>query len=198
MSRRDLDDLEQRAQHAAGDVGRAGNQAVRLVHRQHHRAEIIRLQHRLARFVGAQALFAAQRIKPLHEIFQVLARGGIDDADAFERNVQVRRDFLDFRVVAEHDGRAEPQRVKLPRRLQNARLLAFGENDPLRMPLQFFDDIADETHNAVSSFRFQVASFVSEENFVARRRRRQRRKGILPSFFFAFFARHFLVCLPTH
>jgi hypothetical protein len=36
--------------------------------------------------------------------------------------------------------------VELPRRLQNARLLAFGENHPLGMPLQFFDDIADETH----------------------------------------------------
>jgi len=34
----------------------------------------------------------------------------------------------------------------LPRGLQNARLGAFGKNDPLGMPLQFFDDIADETH----------------------------------------------------
>ena len=85
-------------------------------------------------------------MKALREIFQIFARGGIDDADAFERNVQTVRDLLYFRVVAEHDGRAEPQRVKLPRRLQNARLLAFGEHDPLGMPLQFFDDIADETH----------------------------------------------------
>ena len=72
--RRGLDDLEQRPQHAAGDVRRAGNQAVRLVHRQHHRAVIIRLQHRLARLGGAQALFAAQRIKALGEILQILAR----------------------------------------------------------------------------------------------------------------------------
>ena len=67
--------------------------------------------------------------------------------------------------VAEHDGRAQPQRVKLPRRLQNARLLAFGKNDPLRMPLQFFDDIADETHER--SFKFQVSSckFCFRRNF---------------------------------
>ena len=74
MSRRDLDDLEQRPQHAAGDVRRAGNQAVGLVHRQHHRAVIIRLQHRLARLGGAQPFFAAQRMKPFGEIFQILAR----------------------------------------------------------------------------------------------------------------------------
>ena len=135
-----------------GDVRRAGNQAVRLMHRQHHRAIIIRLQHRLARFGGAQAFFAAQRMKPFREIFQILARGGIDDADAFERNVQIVRDRFYFGVVAEHDGRAEPQRVKLPRRLQNARLLALGKHDPLGMPLQFFDDIADETHDGRLTF----------------------------------------------
>ena len=73
--------------------------------------------------------------------------GGIDDADAFERNVQFLGDRLDFGRVAEHDGRAEPQRVKLPRRLQDARLLAFGKHHPLGMPLQFFDDVADETHD---------------------------------------------------
>jgi hypothetical protein len=31
--------------------------------------------------------------------------------------------------------------------LQDARLLAFGEHDPLWMPLQFFDDVANETHD---------------------------------------------------
>jgi hypothetical protein len=36
--------------------------------------------------------------------------------------------------------------VKLPRCLQDARFRAFGKNHPLRMPLQFFDDIANETH----------------------------------------------------
>ena len=52
-----------------------------------------------------------------------------------------------FAVIAEQDGRAEPQRMKLPRRLQDARFLAFGKNHPFRMPLQFFDDVADKTHD---------------------------------------------------
>jgi hypothetical protein len=55
--RRSLDDLKQRPQHAAGDVRRAGNQAVGLVHGQHHRAVIIRLHHRLAR-LGARSPFS--------------------------------------------------------------------------------------------------------------------------------------------
>ena len=80
------------------------------------------------------------------KIIRVLAGGGIDDADAFERNVHAFREVFDSRGVAQHDGRAQPQRQELPRRLQNARILAFRKHDPLGMPLQFFDDIADETH----------------------------------------------------
>jgi hypothetical protein len=37
--------------------------------------------------------------------------------------------------------------MKLSRGLQDARLRAFGKNHPLRMPLQFFDDVANETHD---------------------------------------------------
>ena len=77
-------DLKQRTQHAAGDVRRAGNQAVRLVHRHHHRAEIIRLQHRLARFSGANSLVAAKRMESLDEIIQIFAFDGVDDADALD------------------------------------------------------------------------------------------------------------------
>ena len=41
--RRHLDDLKQRPQHAARRVAGAGDEAVGLVHGEHHRAEIIRL-----------------------------------------------------------------------------------------------------------------------------------------------------------
>ncbi len=135
-----------RPQQAAGDVRCAGNHPVRLVHRQHHRAEIIRLQHGLARFRGLHALFPAQPEKAVGKIFQFLALRRVDDADAFERNVQTVRDGLHFGRVAEHDGGAQPQGIELPGRLQDARFLAFGKNHPLGMPLQFFNDVADETH----------------------------------------------------
>ncbi len=125
--RRGLDDLKQRPQHAAGDMRRAGNQAVRLVHRQHHRAVKIRLHHRLARLGGAQAFFAADAVKPAGKILQVLAGGGIDDADAVQRNFQCLGGLAHFGLVAEHDGRAQPQRIKLPRRLQNARFRRLRE-----------------------------------------------------------------------
>ena len=55
---------------------------------------------------------------------------------------------FDLRAVAQKDGRAEPQRIKLARRLQHARLRAFRKNNPFGMPLQFFNDVADETHGA--------------------------------------------------
>src|SRR5882724_6074640 len=100
-------------------------------------------------------------MKAFDEIFKVFARDGIDDADAIERDVQFVGDNFYFFMFTEQNGHAEPERVKLPRRLQNARLIAFGENDPLGMPLQFFDDVADETHGEefqVSSSKFQVES----------------------------------------
>ncbi len=96
-----LDDLEQWPQQAARDVRCAGDHAVRLVHRQHHCAKIIRLQHRFARFRGTQTFFTAQRMKPFGEIFQLFARSGIDDADAFQRDVQITGDLFDLGRIAE-------------------------------------------------------------------------------------------------
>ena len=48
--RRDFHNLEQRAQHAAGCGAGAGDKAIGLVHREHHGAEIIRLQNGFTRF----------------------------------------------------------------------------------------------------------------------------------------------------
>ena len=142
------------------ELQRAGNQTIRLVHRQHHRAEIIRLQHRLARLGRAQTFFAAQRMKAPDEIFRILALGGIDDADAFERNFQRGGNFLHLGLVAEHDGRAKPQRIKLPRGLQDARLVALGKHDALGMPLQLFNDIADETHGRRLAANGEIAKSI--------------------------------------
>ena len=125
---------------------RAGHEPVRLVHGHHHRPEIIRLEHRLARLAFLDALAAAQNAEAAREILQLLALGGVDDADAFEREVQVRGDLFDLRAVAQQDGHAQPQGMELPGRLEHARLRAFRKDDPLGMPLQFFDDRSYETH----------------------------------------------------
>ena len=98
------------------------------------------------------------------EIFQLLAFGGIDDADALEGGVQALGNFRHFGRIAQHDGRAQPQRVKLPGRLQDARLRAFGKHNPLRMPLQFFDDVADETHGRKFSGQWQNRKSTMREN----------------------------------
>ena len=67
---------------------------------------------------------------------------------AFQRNVQLLRRFFDLRAVAQENRHAQAQRIKLARRLQHARLRAFRKNNPLRMPLQFFDDTANKSHGA--------------------------------------------------
>jgi hypothetical protein len=82
----------------------------------------------------------------MRKVFQLLAFGGIDDADAFERNVQFLRRFLNLRAITQKNRRAEPERIELPRRLQDARLSPFRENDPFRVALELFNDAANKTH----------------------------------------------------
>ena len=146
-----FDGLEERAQDAGGNLAGAGDKAVRLVHGQHHGAEIVGLEHSLARLEALHALagVVAQPLEPAREIVQILAFGGVDDADALERDVEGFGGFGDPRPVAEEDRRAQPQRIELARRLDHARLGAFREDNPLRMPLEFLDDAANESHGGL-------------------------------------------------
>ena len=89
--------------------------------------------------------------KRLCEVLQFLALGGVDDADAIERNVQPLGRGFDFGTVAQQDRHAQPQRIELPRRLQYPRLGPFREHDPLRVPLQLLNDTANKTHNTVNT-----------------------------------------------
>ena len=128
--------------------------SIGLMHRHHHRAVIIRLKHRLARFLLLHPFDAAQHFKTFRKCVEVFAFGGIDDANAFERNVQFLGGFFDFRAIAKQNRRAESQRIKLPRRLQDARFSAFRENDAFRMALQLFDDTADKSHGRLVTERW--------------------------------------------
>ncbi len=149
----DLDDLKQRSQHAAGHFIGAGHQAVRLMHRHHHGAEIIRLEHRFARFAFPDAFVAAQQLKTARETVKFLAFLGIEHAHAFQRDVQAFGGFFDFRAVAEQNGHAESQRIKLAGRLQHARLGSLRKDNALGVALQFFDDAADESHGRLVTER---------------------------------------------
>ena len=55
--RGDLDDLKQRPQHAASALVGAGYEAVRLVHRDHHRPKIVGLEQGLPRLEAFQAFY---------------------------------------------------------------------------------------------------------------------------------------------
>ena len=129
--RRGLDDLEQRPQHAAGDVRRRRKPGRRpgaspASSRRNNSAAASPRAPRCARIPFSRR----NGMKALGEIVQVLALGGIDDADAFQRNVQVRRRPPSLWPVAEQNGRAQPQRIKLPRGLQDARLRRLRETPP--------------------------------------------------------------------
>ena len=100
-----FDGLEERPQHAGGDLTGAGDKAIRLVHGEHHGAEVVGLEHGLARLEALHALarVVAQQLEPAREVVQVLALGRVDDADAFERDVQGVGRFLDPGPVAEQN-----------------------------------------------------------------------------------------------
>ena len=109
---------KKRTQDAAGDLVGAGDQAIGLMHGDHHGAVVIGDEQGFAGFLGLHALGPAQGGEAARKAFEVLAFGGVDDADAFERDVQALGGFLDFGAVANKDGNAEPQRMKLTGRLQ--------------------------------------------------------------------------------
>ena len=61
---------------------------------------------------------AAQQFKPLRKIVQILAFGGIDDANAFQRNIERSARFFDLRAITQKNRRAQSQRIELAGRLQ--------------------------------------------------------------------------------
>src|SRR5262249_31702404 len=111
-----------------------------------HRSKIIRLQDGFARFGRLQSFGPTQRSEPPRKVVQVLAFEGIDDAQSFERDVEVLGKFFDLVPVAEQDGCSESQRIELTCCLQHTRLSAFWKNNSFRMALQLFNDVPDETH----------------------------------------------------
>ena len=123
----DLNDLKQRAQSAAGDLAGAGNEAVGLVHRHHHRAVVIRVEHGLPGLLDLDAFVAPQQFVAQREILQVFAFGRVDDAHPFERDVQPLGCDLNRGAIPEQHWRSQSQRIELPRRLQNARLGPFRD-----------------------------------------------------------------------
>src|SRR4051812_10119712 len=112
------------------------------MHGDHHCAEIIRLEHGGARFEFLHSTSAPKNFEAMDKVWQLFAFLGIDDANAFERDVQSLGDFFDFRSIAKKYRHAQSQGIELTGSLQDARFGSFREHDSLRMPLQFFYDTA--------------------------------------------------------
>ena len=114
--------------------------------REHHGAVVIGIEHGFAGFLALNALDAAQKLKALGEHIQIFALGRVDDADAFQGDVQLGGRILDEGAVAEQDGRAQPQGMVLAGGLQDARFGALREHHALGVALQFFYDAGDKSH----------------------------------------------------
>src|SRR5207249_3674217 len=82
----------------------------------------------------------------LGKVVQFLTRSRIDDSHAGQRHVRARGCDLYLVSVAKQNRHSQPERMKLPGRLQRPRLGSFGKNDPFRMPLQIFKQTTDKTH----------------------------------------------------
>ena len=98
-----FDRLEERPQHAGGNLACAGDKAIRLMHGQHHGAEVIGLEHGVAGLEAfhAFALVLAQPLEPAREVIQLLAFRGVNGADAFEGDIEPVGNFSDSGLVAE-------------------------------------------------------------------------------------------------
>ncbi len=142
----DFDDLEEGPEDAARDFVGARDQAIGLVQGDHHGAVIIGFEHDLAGLMTLQALASAQDLVTADEGVEVFGLFGVDDADAFEGDVEGGGGRFDAGAVAEEDRDAETEGIELAGGLEDAWLSAFGEDNSFGVPLQALDDRADETH----------------------------------------------------
>src|SRR5437879_2531317 len=122
------------------------------MHRHHHGPKIIRVKHGRPRFLFLDPFVTPKQLEPMPEIVQIFAFRGIDDANALQRDVQPLCRRLDGRSVAEENRCTQSQRIKLARRLQDARLGPFRKNDPFRMPLKLLDQTANKSHAQTTTF----------------------------------------------
>lgn len=81
---READHLEDWPQHTAGGLARAGDEAVRLPHGNHHRAEEIGAAHGVERFRVLHALRAAEAGVGFGKALHFFAHLRVNDANALE------------------------------------------------------------------------------------------------------------------
>ena len=138
--------MEERPENAARDFIGTRNQTIGLFHGHHHGAEVVRLDHGFAGLLFLDALAATQQQEPANEAVEVRALRRIDQADAFERDIEGGGGLLDSQSVAQQNRSPEAQGEELAGRLDDPGFGAFGKDDPLGVTLELLDDAANETH----------------------------------------------------
>jgi len=139
-------DLEKGAERTRRGFGGTGDDRIDLIGGEHHRCVIIWIFDRRSRFLAADAFVATEVFKTLNKIVEVVCPFWFDQADTFEADVESGGRFLDLGTITDENRHAHPARGELARSLDDPRIGAFRKDDPLWVPLEFFDQFLDECH----------------------------------------------------
>ena len=139
-----LDDLQRGAQHVAGGVDRAGDQAVGLTGLDHHDAVVHGILHGCGGLFLGHALGLAQLVQGGGVLGALLAGGGVDDLDALEGSA--RGDLLDLLGVAQQRQLRQTLLHDDGSGLHGAGLVALGQHDVHHIGLRLRLDLIDDCH----------------------------------------------------
>ncbi len=153
-----LDDLKRRAQHIAGRMDRAGNQAVGIAHLDHHHAVVHRIGHQLGRLLLRHALGLAQLIQLLGIGRRLLGRRGVNDFHAAQAHIELFCHSLDLGRVAQHDHLGQTGLGNLRSRLNVTLLFALGQHDALHIGRSLRLDLVNNRHDI--SLQIQIIRFL--------------------------------------
>ena len=139
-----LDDLQRRAQHIAGGMDRAGDEAVGVARLDHHHAVVHRILDQLGRLLLGHALGLAQLVEQAGVGRALVRSRRVDDLDAVE--ARAVGGGLDLLRIAQQRQLREALARDDRRRLRVARLLALGQDDVLHVGLGLGLDLIDDCH----------------------------------------------------
>jgi len=139
-----LDGVEQGAVEAERQHLVSADQGVGLAVLDHQCAEVLRAGDDFGGVEHAQALVALDFFETAAEEAEIRGRAGVEQADEIERDFLFGGDGAHRVGVSEEDGRGGFEFDETAGGLDDARILAFGEDDPFRVVPQFFEKKAGE------------------------------------------------------
>ena len=134
-----LDDLQSRTDCVSGGIGSTAQEAVSLAHLDQHGAEIVSFGKDGACLFGGHAFGLSDLTEHVHHLVHLVIVFGIDNDRAADVEALDLSCFLDLIHLSEKDGGQEVAGQKTGSRLQDSRVAALCEDDPLRLLFQLVD-----------------------------------------------------------